>query len=135
MVLQDGAKNNTFYGNTFAADSRKIGIDDGVEGTLWDNGTIGNYWGDYNGTDNNNDGIGDTPYIVNGYKWDIKAEGFVSYASGQDNYPLMANYNIDNNATPEPSPSIPEFPVWITMPITTITVLIIIFLRRKKQTR
>ena len=39
---------------------RKIGIDDGVEGTLWDNGTIGNYWGDYNGTDNNNDGIGDT---------------------------------------------------------------------------
>ena len=105
VVLQDGAINNTFYGNTFAADSCKIGIDDGVEGTLWDNGTIGNYWGDYNGTDNNDDGIGDTPYIINAYKWDIKAEGFVSYVSGQDNYPLMKYYNIDNNTTPEPSPS------------------------------
>jgi thermitase len=27
---------------------------------------IGNYWGDYNGTDANGDGIGDTPYIVKG---------------------------------------------------------------------
>jgi parallel beta-helix repeat protein len=130
VVLQDGALNNTFYGNTFAADSCKIQIDDGVEGTLWDNGTIGNYWGDYNGTDNNDDGIGDTPYIVNGYKWDIKAEGFVSYGSGQDNYPLMKYYNIDDNTTPKPSPSISEFPVWITLPITIFTVLITIFLRR-----
>lgn len=36
---------------------------------------------------------------------------------------------------PSPSPSIPEFPTWIAIPITTITVLIIIFLERKKQTK
>ena len=30
----------------------------------WDNGKKGNYWADYNGTDDNQDGIGDTPYTI-----------------------------------------------------------------------
>jgi len=30
----------------------------------WDNGKKGNYWTDYNGTDNNKDGIGDTSYMI-----------------------------------------------------------------------
>ncbi len=41
----------------------------------WDDGKEGNYWSDYNGVDQNGDGIGDTPYIV-----DIL---------NQDSYPLM----------------------------------------------
>jgi parallel beta-helix repeat protein len=97
VALQEGAVNNTFYGNTFTANSCKIHIDDSVEGTHWDNGTIGNYWGDYNGTDGNRDGIGDAPYTVNGYKWDTKVNGFVSFVSGQDNYPLMAPYDTEHD--------------------------------------
>lgn len=113
IVLQDGATDNTFYGNTFTADSCKIQIDDGVKGTRWDNGTIGNYWGDYNGTDSNGDGIGDTPYIVNGHKWDLNVDGFLSYVSGQDNHPLMEP--IDTSKIPLPeyashSPSISSSP-------------------------
>jgi len=30
----------------------------------FDNGTMGNYWNDYQGEDINNDGIGDTPYQI-----------------------------------------------------------------------
>lgn len=124
IALQEGAENNMFYGNTFEADSCKIQIDDGVEGTLWDNGTIGNYWGNYNGTDSDNDGIGDTAYIVKGYKWDTGISGFVSFVSGQDNCPLM-----------EPI-TIPEFPSWTILPfLVTATLAIIGFKKKlKKQT-
>lgn len=41
----------------------------------WDDGKEGNYWSDYNGTDANGDGLGDSPYVV-----DIL---------NQDRYPLM----------------------------------------------
>jgi len=30
----------------------------------WDNGTVGNYWSDYNGTEIGHTGIGSTPYII-----------------------------------------------------------------------
>ncbi len=45
-------------------------------------GYVGNYYDNYNGTDNNNDGIGDTPYLV--YKeWWPEAEVL-------DEYPLIS---------------------------------------------
>ena len=43
----------------------------------WDNGMIGNYWDDYNGTDLNFDGIGDSPYNISGP------------VLNQDNFPLI----------------------------------------------
>jgi hypothetical protein len=43
----------------------------------WDDGKEGNYWSDYNGTDSNGDGVGDTPFM-----FDLQNE---------DRYPLMAN--------------------------------------------
>jgi parallel beta-helix repeat protein len=52
----------------------------------WDNGFEGNYWSDYNGTDLNNDGIGDTIHVID--------------ENNIDHYPLMGMFS-DFNATSE----------------------------------
>ena len=96
VVLQEGALNNKFYGNTFTVDSCNVSVSD-AESNFWDNGTLGNYWGDYTGVDSNGDGIGDSPYVLNGFRWDTDFGGFVASPAGQDNYPLMNPYDIVRN--------------------------------------
>ena len=61
----------------------------------WDNGDEGNYWDDYMGIDEDDDGIGDTPYTISGS------------GGNQDRYPLMIPLDdtppmiTDVQATPE----------------------------------
>ncbi|KKT35982.1 MAG: cell wall/surface repeat protein [Parcubacteria group bacterium GW2011_GWA2_44_12] len=49
--------------------------------TAFDDGTTGNYWSDYTGTDEDHDKRGDTPYII------YNSNGKI--ITGYDNYPLM----------------------------------------------
>jgi parallel beta-helix repeat protein len=72
--------NNTFWHNSFIDNSQQIYFDGGSYANVWDDGypSGGNYWSDYNGTDANGDGIGDSPYTIDAYN--------------VDNYPLMVEY-------------------------------------------
>jgi len=99
--------NNIFYHNDFVNATIDI-VDDSA--VFWDNGSEGNYWDNYTGLDNNSDGIGDTPYILN--------------ENNQDNYPLM-----------EPV-IIPEFPVWTPLLILlfAVTALGVIYKRKIHKT-
>ena len=56
-------QNNLWYNNYFDNPGVRNALESGT-GNFWDNGTIGNYWSDYSGVDANDDGIGDTPYIL-----------------------------------------------------------------------
>jgi len=73
-VSLQSSSHNIIYRNEFVDNTEKVSS---IESTnTWDNGYEGNYWGDYNGTDTNGDGIGDT-YLP----W-----------QGVDYYPLMSPY-------------------------------------------
>lgn len=60
-----GANSNYFYNNIFINNS-EINAIEGAGPNMWyhDLYGLGNYWDDYNGTDDNHDGIGDTPYEI-----------------------------------------------------------------------
>lgn len=62
---------NEFYGNPAPASTN-------TTAHAWDNGSIGNLWDTYTGLDANDDGIGDTPFIVTSSSW----------GTAQDNYPI-----------------------------------------------
>jgi|YelNatPaOPRAMG01_1025707.scaffolds.fasta_scaffold09406_8 parallel beta-helix repeat protein len=73
-ILLCEAANNTIYHNNFIDNNQNVQIDHvgfpQLYSNFMDNGVEGNYWSNYNGVDNNNDGIGDTPYVINAYNID-----------------------------------------------------------------
>jgi parallel beta-helix repeat protein len=85
---------NIIYHNNFKDNGQNA--EDSYNNT-WDNGypSGGNYWDDYNGSDIDNDGIGDTPYDISG-------------GNNQDAYPLMVPWN-ENQPPNKPIISGPIF--------------------------
>ncbi|HEC80968.1 MAG TPA: DUF1565 domain-containing protein [Thermoplasmatales archaeon] len=59
------AAGNLVYGNAFIGNNENARCDKAVNG-VWSHDGMGNYWDDYNGTDEDGDGVGDTPYQIPG---------------------------------------------------------------------
>jgi parallel beta-helix repeat protein len=70
MNLNSFVENDVQFSGCFCEESN---TDEAIH--TWDDGERGNYWSDYQGIDSNNDGIGDTPYVID--------------VLNQDRYPLM----------------------------------------------
>jgi nitrous oxidase accessory protein len=78
-IVSSTARNNTIYHNNFLSKYHNGPVSlytyNATLVNFWDNGKEGNYWANFNGSDVNGDGIGDTPYIID--------------ANNVDHYPLM----------------------------------------------
>lgn len=96
------------YHNNFINNIDQAIDDNGNENT-WDNGypSGGNYWADYTGIDSDLDGIGDTPYVIDG--------------DSQDRFPLLNEFII------------PEFQEIIIPIIAMIGLFLLCNIFRKKK--
>jgi len=92
ILVSSFSNNNQIYYNNFINNALQA-YDECSN--LWDNGTEGNYWSDYTGSDANNDWLGDTAYSVSG-------------GNNYDNYPLMYPYPVGNPSKPKSYSSIQD---------------------------
>lgn len=149
---------STFYYNNFINNTVQVSSRTPTnEPNAWDNGREGNYWSDYNGTDDNGDGIGDTPYIIERQKVWIEPTTNTPITFGvdtEDRYPLMKPIGIqvfpdEKNpiTTSEPFPTTPPTepppdgstgpdptPFLIAVPIVLAIILGVAVYRRKRST-
>jgi parallel beta-helix repeat protein len=100
------SKNNTIFHNNVEDNNSSAAII-GSYFNIWDDGTIGNHWSDYIGTDADYDGIGDTPYVID--------------ANNTDYHPNMVQYLI------------PEFSSFLILPIFFLATLLAVIVHRRRH--
>jgi parallel beta-helix repeat protein len=106
---------NIIHHNNFIDNKKQADVDT-ASSNVWDNGTYGNYWGDYTGWDGTwilgfvvgRDGIGDQPYVIN--------------TNNIDHYPVTTNW---------PPPDIGQVAVVIVLVVAVVGVAF--FIRRKRK--
>jgi len=110
--VANNVKSNTVYGIFLRDSNGNVGYHNNFIDNLpqaydntanaWDYGSKGNYWSDYTGQDLDNNGIGDTPYVID--------------SNSKDNYPLMKMWGHDMaiiNVTASREIAFLRFPVYI----------------------
>jgi nitrous oxidase accessory protein NosD len=132
---------NLFYLNNFINNTYNVRLhifaDPSAPYSLnvFDNGSLGNYWGDYiskypYAREIGNSGIYNTPYVING--------------NITDNYPLTSQLNIGTIPTPTstptiaptslptPTPAVQEFPWLVIVPLLLSLFSVAIVVRHRK---
>jgi len=120
-----GSSSNTIYRNRFINNKVQIYAIPWQFSSFntWDDGSQGNYWSDYNGTDADGNNIGDTPFVID--------------ENNQDNYPLIAPY-AEPKVPGEENPSDAAALIAASAAVAVATALgaaaLFYFNRRRRQT-
>lgn len=117
----DIPSNITLSSNSFIDNARHLSgcicvdFNNEEEMHTWDNGEIGNFWSDYTGVDEDGDGFGDMPYVID--------------ALNHDRYPLMKGVAVAPSVTP-------QFPLEVVVLATVLLVIAILaFIKRTRTQR
>jgi parallel beta-helix repeat protein len=94
-----GAVDNSFYNNNFIHNTKQVDVSNFLN--FWDNGSVGNYWSCYNGSDWNWDGKGDAPFVID--------------TNNQDNFPLMSPVEISSGSA--------DLPLWAYEKLVSLNLL------------
>ena len=78
IEMNDIFNDNRFFHNNFIDNTVQVYFYGPMKSNSWENGCEGNYWSNYNGSDSDGDGIGDSPYVID--------------ENNTDSYPLMNPY-------------------------------------------
>lgn len=82
-IIVNESYDNLIYENCFLNNSIQAY---NIGNNFWDNGSYGNFWDDYTGYDENNDGIGDVQYSIP--------------ENGTDNFPLIYCFILNDKSPP-----------------------------------
>lgn len=77
-IVVDYSSNNVIHHNNFIDNAHQVHIWNSQ--CLWDDGSCGNYWSDYKGSDSDSNGIGDVSYVID--------------SNNVDRYPLMKSIGL-----------------------------------------
>lgn len=86
-VILNNSENNAVYGNNFINNGKQA-YDNAKN--CWCHNSKGNYWSDYKGKDEDNDSVGDVPYLI--------------YPNGIDRYPSIEPLTLVHPPAPAPEP-------------------------------
>jgi parallel beta-helix repeat protein len=136
LIVAFLSSENRICYNRFVSDSLPVLSLNSIN--TWDDGKRGNYWSNYNGTEKNHDGIGDTPYVIDSQNSDhfpvmgaTRASELPIWAS------LMADLVIDAVTLIAPS----EVTIWaslmaaLVMDAAALIALSVILIMRRRQTQ
>jgi parallel beta-helix repeat protein len=105
--------NNVIHHDNFVNNGNHVETDD--SNNIWDNGEEGNYWDNYTGLDSDEDGVGDTPYVID--------------ENNRDNYPLVEQIPVSET---EPFPTLLVIVVIVTAGAVAALGLLAYFKKRKR---
>ena len=126
------AVDNLFYGNKFVSNAQQVFVfDDGIN--IWSK-TLpvgGNYWSDYSGVDADEDGIGDSQYIIGNANYDsypliVKAQEEIPTETPAEDIPSETDDTDQTSDFPF------EYIIGVAVAVIAIIILAVFILKKNK---
>jgi nitrous oxidase accessory protein len=124
-----GSNRNIISNNNYVNNTSQFGANEWYYLTFGGNRSVNtideNYWSNYNGTDSNGDGIGDTPYIIDEYN--------------ADNHPLIKPIAVpelpdgtDNNGTDKIEPFPTSLVIAVVATVAIVGSGLLVYFKKRK---